>query len=302
MVIQLSHLPVPGETEIGGDFSMAAGGKGANQAVGAARAGGTVAMIARVGDDVFGQQAISGFRTDGIDVEHVVQDTSAKSGVALIYVDKRSGENCIAVASGANGRLSVADVESAEEVIAGSNMLILQLEIPLPAVEAAAAIAAKAGVRVILNPAPAQELPRSLLKQVSVFTPNEVEAEFYSGIKVISEADAGRAAAKLIATGIENVIITLGGRGSFVATATEARLVPGFEITPLDTTGAGDIFNGALAVALGEGKTIFDAAAFANAAGAISATRLGAQPSAPNRTDIEAMIARGRNAKLGDAA
>jgi ribokinase len=293
MVIQLDHLPVPGETELGGDFSMAAGGKGANQAVGAARAGGKVTMVARVGRDVFGDQAIAGFRADGIDVEHVIRDGSAKSGVALIYVDKSSGENCIAVASGANGHLSTDDVGRAEKAIAAAQILILQLEIPLPAVAAAASVAARSGVRVILNPAPAQKLPESLMKHISVFTPNEVEAAFYSGVNVVTAADAGRAAAKLTAMGIETVIITLGARGSFVATKTEAKLVPGFQITPVDTTGAGDIYNGALAVALGEGKTIFEAATFANAAGAIAATRLGAQPSAPNRADIAAMMARG---------
>jgi len=302
MVIELAHLPAPGETELGGDFSMAAGGKGANQAVGAARAGGKVTMVARVGHDVFGDHAISGFRADGIDVEHVIQDPKAKSGVALIYVDKHSGENCIAVASGANARLSLDDLAKAEKVIAASQILILQLEIPLAVVEAAAAFAAKSGVRVILNPAPAQKLPDSLMKQISVFTPNEVEAEFYTGSKVVTAADAKKAADKLIAKGVDTVIITLGARGSFVATKTESKLVPSFKIKPLDTTGAGDIYNGALAVALGEGKTIYEAAAFANAAGAIAATRLGAQPSAPNRADIEAMIARGETIQVEDAA
>jgi ribokinase len=248
-------------------------------------------MVACVGRDVFGDQAIAGLKKDGIDVEHITRDPTAKSGVALIYVDKTSGENCIAVASGANSQLSVANVAKAEKAISESHMLILQLEIPLAAVEAAAALAAKAGVRVILNPAPAQKLPDSLMKHISVFTPNEVEAEFYSGIKVVTTADARRAADKLVAMGIETVIITLGARGSFVATKTEGKLMPSFKIEPLDTTGAGDIYNGALAVALSEGKSIYEAASFANAAGAIAATRLGAQPSAPIRADIEAMLA-----------
>jgi ribokinase len=281
---------------------MAAGGKGANQAVGAARAGGAVTMVACVGQDVFGDQALAGFKTDGIDVKHVSRHPTAKSGVALIYVDKTSGENCIAVASGANAELNVADVARAEGAISDSQMLILQLEIPLAAVEAAAAVAAKAGVRVILNPAPAQQLPDSLLKQVFIFTPNEVEAEFYSGVKVSTIADARKAADKLIAIGVQNVIITLGGRGSYVATKTEAKLIPGFKITPVDTTGAGDIYNGALAVALAEGRSLYEAATFANAAGAIAATRLGAQPSAPNRADIEAMVASAGKSGEGRAA
>ena len=302
MVIQLSHMPAPGETELGGAFSMAAGGKGANQAVGAARAGGAVTMVACVGRDVFGDQAVAGFKSDKIDIAHVARHPTAKSGVALIYVDKTSGENCIAVASGANAELTVADVAQAEEAISKAHIMILQLEVPVAAVKAAAALAVEAGVRVILNPAPAQKLPDALLRQVSVFTPNEVEAEFYSGIKVVSTDDAQRAAEKLMTMGVENVIITLGARGSFVATKAEARLMPGFEVTPLDTTGAGDIYNGALAVALGEGKSLFEAATFANAAGAIAATRLGAQPSAPNRTDIDAMVAGAYHSTEGRAA
>jgi ribokinase len=302
MVIQLPHLPAPGETELGGAFSMAAGGKGANQAVGAARAGGAVTMVACVGRDVFGDQAVAGFKADEIDIEHVVRHPTAKSGVALIYVDKTSGENCIAVASGANSELTIADVAKAEKAISNSHMVILQLEIPLPAVKAAAALAAEAGVRIILNPAPAQALPDSLLRQVSVFTPNEIEAEFYSGIKVVTTNDARRAAEKLITMGIETVIITLGARGSFVATKSEAKLIPGFKITPLDTTGAGDIYNGALAVALAEGKSLSEAARFANAAGAIAATRLGAQPSAPSRADIDAMVEGGAEVGEGRAA
>jgi ribokinase len=302
MVIQLPHLPAPGETELGGAFSTAAGGKGANQAVGASRAGGAVTMVACVGRDVFGDQAVAGFKADKIDSEYVVRHPTAKSGVALIYVDKTSGENCIAVASGANSELTIADVAKAENAISHSHMVILQLEIPLPAVKAAAALAAEAGVRIILNPAPAQNLPDSLLRQISVFTPNEVEAEFYSGIKVVTTNDARRAAEKLITMGIETVIITLGARGSFVATKAEAKLIPGFKITPLDTTGAGDIYNGALAVALAEGKSLYEAARFANAAGAIAATRLGAQPSAPNRADIDAMVAGGAEADEGRAA
>jgi ribokinase len=294
MIVRLPHLPRPGETEIGGEFSTAAGGKGANQAVGAVRAGGAVTLVACVGRDSLGDEAVAGFIKAGINTDHIVRDPAAKSGVALIYVDAGTGENCIAVASGANSKLSVADVVKAGDRIARSAGLLLQLEIPVAVVEAACALAAKAGVRVILNPAPAQALPASLLQQISVFTPNEIEAEFYSGIKVSSVADAKRAAEKLMGMGVENVIITLGARGSFVATSQQAMLVPSFAIKPVDTTGAGDIYNGALAVALGEGKTIFEAAIFANAAGAISATRRGAQPSAPDRNDIEALMARGK--------
>jgi ribokinase len=283
---------VPGETEIGGDFGMAAGGKGANQAVGAARAGGTVTLVARVGNDMFGNNAIAGFTKDGINVDFVVEDPKAKSGVALIFVGKKSGENSIAVASGANARLSPADVRRAKKAIAEANILIMQLETPLATVEAAAALAVKAGVRVILNPAPApaRPLPIKLLRQITIITPNETEAEMLTGIKVKTTADAARAADWLLAKGVQAVIITLGHRGSFVATREGKKLVPSYQVTPVDTTAAGDIYNGVLAVALAEGKPLFEAARFANAAGAISITRIGAQPSAPTRKEIESFL------------
>ena len=291
MAIKLAHLPAPGGTEFGGAFSMAAGGKGANQAVAATRAGGAVTFVACVGRDIFGDQALAGLKTDKIDTDHVARHATAMSGVALISIDRTSGETCTAVASGANSELSVADVAKAEKAIANARIVIVQLEIPLAAVKAAAALAVEAGVRVLLNPAPAQKLPDSLLRQVSVFTPNEVEAEFYSGIRIVTADDARRAAEKLIVMGLETVIVTLGALGSFVATKTESRLMPGFLITPVDLMGAGDAYNGALAVALAEGKNVFEAATFANAAGVIAASRLGAQPSAPQRADIEAMVA-----------
>ena len=221
LVIRLAHLPAPGETELGGAFSMAAGGKGVNQAVAAARAGGTVTLVACIGRDNFGDQALAGFKTDKIDTDHIARHATAKSGVALIYLDHKSGENYMAVASGANSELSVADVAKAEKSISNSRMVLLQLEIPLATVKAAAALAVEAGVRVILNPAPAQKLPDSLLRQVSVFTLNEIEAEFYSGIRIVTADDARRAAEKLIIMGVQTVIITLGARGSFVATKAE---------------------------------------------------------------------------------
>jgi ribokinase len=297
MTIRLAHLPKPGETELGGDFSTAAGGKGANQAVGAARAGGSVTLVAKVGQDMFGDKAIKGYLKDGLNVDFVSCDAVEKSGVALIFVGKKSGENSIAVASGANSKLSPADVKKAAKVITEAKLLIMQLETPLATVEAAAALAFKAGVRIILNPAPAQKLPDKLLKQISIFTPNEIEAEFYTGVKVTTIEDAGRAADKLLAKGIETVIITLGTRGSFVADKDGKKLVPSFKVKPIDTTGAGDIYNGVLAVALAEGKPMLDAARYANAAGAISVTILGAQPSAPTRKEIEAFLAKTKGRK-----
>ena len=289
MIIKLERIPLPGETILGGEFVTAAGGKGANQAVGAARAGGQVTFIARVGADMFGDQAVAGFTREGINTDHVLRDKSRPSGVALIFVAK-DGENSIAVAGGANGELSPTDVRQAKKLFAGVGMLVMQLETPLATVQAAADLAAKAGVRVILNPAPARALPDKLLKKISIITPNETEAELLTGIKVDSEAGAAKAAGKLLTRGVKTAIITLGSRGAFVAGAGVAKLVPGFKVRAVDTTAAGDTFNGALAVALVEGKTLENAIRFANAAAAISVTRLGAQTSVPTRKEIEKLL------------
>ena len=293
MVIRVPRIPRAGETLLGGEFLTAAGGKGANQAVGAARSGGQVALIARVGRDVFGDQAIAGLRRDGIDVSCVFRDKLTPSGVALIFVAK-DGENSIAVAGGANEKLSPADVKRAARIIRSAALLVAQLETPLATVTAAVGVAAKAGVPIILNPAPARPLPNSLLKLISVLTPNETEAELLTGIKVTDAAAAAKACSKLRARGVRTVILTLGSRGAFLADANGQRLVPGFKVKAVDSTAAGDIFNGALAVALAEGETVFDAVRFANAAAALSVTRMGAQPSAPIRADIEKFLRRGR--------
>jgi ribokinase len=278
---------------LGGQFVTAAGGKGANQAVGAARAGGRVSFIARVGRDMFGDRAVAGLVKDRINVEHVVRDKAAPSGVALIFVAD-DGENSIAVASGANSRLSPADVNKARKTIASAAIVMMQLETPLPTVYRAAEIAAKAGVSVILNPAPAQPLSDDLLRLVSIVTPNETEAELLTGIKVDDETSCGQAADRLLARGAQTVIVTLGPRGAFVATEGLRKLIRGFQMRAVDTTAAGDVFNGALAVALAERRTLEQAVRFANAAAAISVTRMGAQPSAPKRKEIETLAGSAR--------
>ncbi len=209
----------------------------------------------------------------------------------MIFV-AQDGENSIAVAGGANGRLSPADVKKAKRAFAGATAVVMQLETPLETIQATAELAAKAGVRVILNPAPAQPLPDKLLKLVSILTPNETEAELLTGIKVSAARAAARAADKLLAKGVETVILTLGALGAFVAGPKVRQLVPGFKVKSVDTTAAGDIFNGALVVALGEGRALNDAVRFANAAAAISVTRMGAQPSAPMRTEIHRFLTR----------
>lgn len=290
MILQMARIPRPGETILGGRFSMAAGGKGANQAVAAARAGGSVALLARVGDDMFGRQAIAGFIRDGIDVDHVIRDTEAPSGVALIFV-AADGENSIGVAAGANGRLTPADIERGADTIAAADVLVTQLETPLETVQAAARLAAASGVQVILNPAPAQPLSDDMLRHVSVLTPNENEAELLTGISLSDPAGAVRAAASLRSKAVDTVIITLGPQGVFAASADFTGAVPAFAVKAVDTTAAGDVFNGALAVALAEGQPLDDAVRFASAAAALSVTKLGAQPSAPTREEIEAMLA-----------
>jgi ribokinase len=290
MIIKVQRIPKPGETILGGEFASAAGGKGANQAVGAARAGGAVTFIARVGRDMFGDKAVAGFIADGINVRHIVRDRTSPSGVALIFVGQ-NGENSIAVASGANARLTPADLRQARSPFGKASVVVLQLETPLKTVEAAAKLAADAGARVILNPAPARPLPNSLLRRLFLLTPNESEAELLTGIAVNNEAAATKAADALLRRGVENVIITLGARGAFIAGKQGRGLVKGYKVKAVDTTAAGDVFNGTLAVALAEGKSLQDAAQFASAAAAISVTRLGAQTSAPTRKEIDRMLA-----------
>jgi len=289
MVVRTPRIPRPGETVLGGEFLMAPGGKGANQAVAAARAGGDVHFIARVGDDVFGRQSLDGFISAGIHVERIVQDRQAPSGVALIIVGP-DGENCIAVASGANARLSVADVQEAKSVIASADIVLMQLESPLETVQEAMEIAASAGVPVVLNPAPARALSDRILKRVAYLTPNETEAEILTGISLIKKSDLAKAADILLAKGTKAVLITLGAKGVYVAAKEKREVVPAFKVIPVDTTAAGDAFSGALAVALAEGRPLLKAARFANAAAALATTKMGAQPSLAARTDIEKLL------------
>lgn len=291
MIIKLARIPRPGETLLGGRFVTAPGGKGANQAVAAARAGGDVTFIARVGRDMFGDQALASFKADRINTRHIQRDAKAPSGVALIFVAD-SGENSIAVASGANARLTPADVHATEKAFAGAKALVMQLETPPVTVQAAARLAKKHGVPVILNPAPAAKLPAALLRLVTILTPNETEAELLAGIKITDDASVREAARRLLAQGVQNVIITLGAKGAYLCNATSDKFIATHKVKPVDTTAAGDTFNGALAVALAEGRDLSGAVRFANAAAAMSVTRLGAQPSAPARGEIERLMAR----------
>jgi ribokinase len=296
MVIRLEHLPRPGETLLGGSFSLSAGGKGANQAVAAARAGGEVTLIAKVGTDIFGDQAIAGFKQEGILTHAIRRDPRNPSGVALIFVDQ-AGQNCIAVAGGANSRLTPTDVRRARSAIAEADALVMQLETPLPTVIAAAQLAARAYTPVILNPAPATELPRELLNLVSILTPNETEAESLTGIRVHDIPSASRAGLALLKRGVTTTIITLGQLGAVIVHNQTSTHVPAFHVRAVDTVAAGDVFNGALAVALGQGNDLLQAVRFANAAASISVTRPGAQASAPRAREIEKTLKRAGHEK-----
>lgn len=289
MIIQTDKIPVPGETVIGGKFSIAAGGKGANQAVAAARAGGQVTFIARIGNDMFGQQAVEGFKNDDINVENVITDTEEPSGVALIFVDK-TGENSIAVASGANSKLCAEDVEQADDIIKSADVLLMQLETPVDTIRTAAKIAKSKNVKVILNPAPAQKLDDEILSLLDVLTPNETEAELLTGVKVSDIDSAKKAGFKLLEKGLEIIVITLGKKGALLITKNETELVPGYKVSAIDATAAGDTFNGILAVGISEGKDLKEAINLANAGAALSVTKLGAQPSAPKRKAIENLL------------
>lgn len=290
MVIKTERIPRPGETILGGTFFMNPGGKGANQAVAAARLGGKVCFVAKTGTDVFGNQAGQLFRNEGIDTGFLITDPDHPSGVALILVDQQ-GENSIAVASGANAALSADDVQQAEAAINASSLVLMQLEVPLETVAYAAALAKNKGIPVVLNPAPACVLPETLLANVSILTPNETEAEILTGIAVTDAQSARQAARVLHGKGVPVVIITLGAKGALISTAQEVVMAAAPKVTAIDTTAAGDVFNGALAVALSEGSALQEAVAFACKAAAISVTRLGAQASAPYRAELAPFFA-----------
>lgn len=286
MVVKSAHLPLPGETVLGGQFFSFAGGKGANQAVAAAKLGGDVSFLAKVGNDTLGKIAVEGFKKEGVDVTHIITDPESHSGVALIMVED-FGENCISVASGANGKFTPLDIENASELLEKASFVLVQLEIPLETVTALVDKAFAHGVPVILNPAPARPLSDELISKLFIITPNETEAELLTGEKVTDEMSASKAAKILREKGAKLVIITLGAKGAFLLSDQEEILIPSIQVNAVDTTAAGDTFNGALTVALSEGMEIKAAIRFANQAAAISVTRMGAQSSQPYRSELK---------------
>jgi ribokinase len=285
MVVKTDELPTHGETKLGEYFIMNSGGKGANQAVTVARLGGDLIFITKVGNDIFGEYTITGLRKEKIDTDFVLIDKNTPSGVALIMVDKE-GENYIVVAPGANSKLSPNDVYQVKDTIAEAEIILIQLEIPIVTISAIIEIAKTTGQKVILNPAPAQRLDFDLLDGLFLITPNETEASLLTGIPVKEELTARKAAQIIHDKGVQNVIITLGAQGAYLHNGTTSRIIHGKKVKAIDTTAAGDVFNGAMAVAISEGMNLEDAAGFANSAAAIAVTRLGAQSSVPFRNEI----------------
>lgn len=285
MVVKTSHIPQPGETVLGGTFFMNPGGKGANQAIAVARLGAEVAFIGKIGDDIFGRQSSQLFEDEGVDIAGLVADEDQPSGIALITVDER-GENSIVVAPGANARLYPEDVENSFKNYPEAQILLVQLEIPLNTVQFAAELAKKQGVKVILNPAPANKSVPDFYKLIDIITPNVTEAEMLTGVKIIDSDSALVAAKKLRSFGVPTVIITLGSSGAILLDGEEFHHIDAPKVTAVDTTAAGDVFNGALAVAISEGKPLPEATAFACKAASIAVTKLGAQASIPYRYEV----------------
>lgn len=286
MVVRSEKLPRPGETVLGNTFIMNPGGKGANQAVAAAKLGAEVIFIAKIGDDIFGRESLKGFEKLGVITKYISIDEKSPSGIALILVDGK-GENSISIAPGANNTLSTLEIDNVTAIFDKASFLLMQLEIPLKTVIYAAQLASRKNVRIILNPAPVQQLPLVLLKLLYIITPNENEAHSLTGIEVTNLASAEMAAEKLRTMGVKIVIITLGNKGAFILSDNYKELIKPPKVKAIDTTAAGDTFNGALVVALSEGKNLIEAINFANKAAAFSVTKLGAQKSAPTKEELQ---------------
>jgi len=289
MVLKVPRIPAPGETILGTYFFVIPGGKGANQAVAAARTGAEVTFVACVADDAFGSQSVDNYRKDGINTNYIKVQSGTHSGVALINVSD-DGENSISVASGANSYLLAADIAEYSEAFIGAKIILAQLETPLETIEAVAQLAETMGIPFILNPAPAARLTDGLLRKISIITPNETEAALLTGRMEVKDEEIPLMAEELLTKGVKTVIITLGSKGVYLCNDKAREIIPGYKVKAIDTTAAGDVFNGALASALAGEKPIREAIDFAQRAAAISVTRMGAQPSAPGINEIEGFI------------
>jgi len=291
LVVRAPHIPVVGETVLGGDLLMVPGGKGANQAVAAAKVGADaeVLFVAKLGTDSFGDQLYQSLHQQGVQTKYLYRVQQSPSGVALIVVDEQ-GNNSIVVAGGANRLLGPEDLEPVREDIASAGAVVTQLEIPLETVVAAAETAQACGVPFILDPAPARPLPDSLLSKVDVLTPNQTEVQMLTGCEVTDVDSARKAAALLLERGLKAVVLTMGAEGFLLARADQCRFVQACQVQAVDSTAAGDAFTGALAVGIAEGKDLADAAEFANYVAALSVTKMGAQPSMPTRRQVEEFV------------
>ena len=291
MTAYVKSLPRPGETIGDGRFLQANGGKGANQAVSAARLGGDVVFLTCVGDDMQGRMLREVFASDGIHTELMKFSSTSPTGTALIFVAD-DGENCIAVAPGANGELIPEDIDAAGSALADASWLLLQLEVPLKTVYHAVDVAFAKGIQVVLNPAPISgAIPPEVLRKLWLITPNETEAEKLTGVKIGTREDAFRAAEVLLSQGVRNVIVTLGSSGSVICNSSLKEFVPARKVVAVDTVGAGDVYNGALVTALSERKSLPEAARFATVASSIAVTRPGAQSGVPHRPEVDALLA-----------
>jgi ribokinase len=286
MVLKTTRFPKPGETIIGGDFFIFQGGKGANQAVAAAKLGGNVSFICKVGNDTFGRNAVKHYSKEGIDISSILVDENSATGVAIITVNSE-GENSIVVASGANALLSVDDLKETSGVLNSSNWILTQLETPITTIEYLADYCRSENKNLVLNPAPATNLPLSVYQELYLITPNETETELLTGIAVNDEASLERAVVVFKSRGVKNVIITLGSTGAYVNCGEFIGFVNAYKVNAQDTTAAGDIFNGALLVALSNNESWETAVIFASKAAAISVTRMGAQTSVPTRDEVQ---------------
>jgi ribokinase len=287
LMARAPHLPQTGETVKGDGFLMGPGGKGSNQGVAAHKAGARVDMITKIGNDTFGQVALDSFRGVGMHTDFIMRDPELGTGAALIMVDENTGDNKILVSLGACSNITEADIEAARHAIETNAVFLTQLETNLDATERGLAIASSAGATIILNPAPAREIPDDLLAKADIITPNEVEASILSGLPVETPEDASAAAQALMDRGPGRVIITMGSQGLLAKTASEERFISCIKINAVDATGAGDAFSGALATAIAEGMGFFEAAEFANVAAALSVTRIGTAPAMPAREEID---------------
>ncbi|AQQ71156.1 Ribokinase [Limihaloglobus sulfuriphilus] len=289
LVAKTPRIPVAGETLSGTDFFMVPGGKGANQAVAAARLGADVVFVAKLGKDVFASRSIDNYRNAGIDISRIEQIEGVPSGIAMIAVEE-SGNNSIIVVPGANAKLGPADVTAAKDDIAAATVVVAQLEIPMETVLETAKAAQAVGAAFILDPAPAGELSDELLSMVDIIKPNETEAEAITGIKVSDRASAAKAADVLLDKGVKTVIITLGGRGFMLARGRSKEIIANHNVKVVDTTAAGDAFVGGLAFGIAAGKPLKDAAVYANYVAAVSVTRQGAQTSLPTQMEVAAIM------------